>query len=268
MATQTACRKFRTSSLRGLAQQELKLLTLSLLFSGIGGLLNGFLRLTCRTLSAVNALRSRQRWRRSSSPGVGALTMAQTRGSPRFVGEQRSNQRFTIDLVGLCPPAPARRCNRGRVDDVAFHAFALERPVNPKPVKTGLLYNDDPKALTRPQPRLLLKLCEALQQPAHIAAMHCCFDIFSPPPGDSEVISQLDRLNSSETKIAPRSVRIAVGASSWSVVMFMVSSKNRWQQPFHLARESIATSNTPWDLEKDDVQTDPIVVSGKAETDG
>jgi len=153
------------------------------------------------------------------------LTMAQTRGSPRFVGEQRSNQRFTIDLVGLCPPAPARRCNRGRVDDVAFHAFALERPVNPKPVKTGLLYNDDPKALTRPQPRLLLKLCEALQQPAHIAAMHCCFDIFSPPPGDSEVISQLDRLNSSETKIAPRSVRIAVGASSWSVVMFMVSSK-------------------------------------------
>ena len=52
-----------------------------------------------------------------------------------------------------------------------------------------------------------------------------CFDIFSPPPGDSEVISQLDRLNSSETKIAPRSVRIAVGASSWSVVMFMVSSK-------------------------------------------
>ena len=44
MATQTACRKFRTSSLRGLAQQELKLLTLSLLFSGIGGLLNGFLQ--------------------------------------------------------------------------------------------------------------------------------------------------------------------------------------------------------------------------------
>src|SRR5947207_15145744 len=92
---------------------------------------------------------------------------------PRFaalVGEQRSNQRFTIDLVGLCPPAPARRCNRGRVDDVAFDAFVLERPVYPKPVETGLLYNDDPKALTRPQPRLLLKLCEALHQPGEIAA--------------------------------------------------------------------------------------------------
>src|SRR5215469_16877443 len=92
---------------------------------------------------------------------------------PRFaalVGEQRSNQRFTIDLVGLCPAAAARGCNRGRVDDVAFDAFVLQRPVNPKPVKTGLLYNDDPKALTRPQSRLLLKLCEALHQPSEIAA--------------------------------------------------------------------------------------------------
>ena len=38
-----------------------------------------------------------------------------------------------------------------------------------------------------------------------------CFDILSPPPGDSDVISQIDRLSSNETKIAPRSVRIAVG---------------------------------------------------------
>ncbi len=79
-----------------------------------------------------------------------------------------------------------------------------------------------------------------------------CFDIFSPPPGDSEVISQFDRLNSSETKIAPRSVRIAVGASSWSAVTFMVSSKMGGSNP-HLAQGSIATSNTPWDLEKDEV---------------
>jgi hypothetical protein len=50
--------------------------------------------------------------------------------------------------------------------------------------------------------------------------------------------------------------------------MFMVGSKNGWQQPFHLARGSIATSNTPWDLEKDDVQADPIVVSGKVDMDG
>src|ERR1700686_5202027 len=31
-----------------------------------------------------------------------------------------------------------------------------------------------------------------------------CFDIFSPPPGESDVISQVERLSSNETKIAPR----------------------------------------------------------------
>src|SRR5947208_6124303 len=45
-----------------------------------------------------------------------------------------------------------------------------------------------------------------------------CLDIFSPPPGDRDVISQVLRDSSSETKIAPRSVRIAAcagrGASS------------------------------------------------------
>lgn len=39
-----------------------------------------------------------------------------------------------------------------------------------------------------------------------------CFDIFSPPPGDSDVISHFERPNSNDTKIAPRWVRIAVGA--------------------------------------------------------
>src|SRR6516165_9442201 len=52
-----------------------------------------------------------------------------------------------------------------------------------------------------------------------------CFDIFSPPPGDSDVTSQVDRLSSNETKIAPRSVRIAVGAWDRSVTICMVASR-------------------------------------------
>src|SRR5207344_1717592 len=52
-----------------------------------------------------------------------------------------------------------------------------------------------------------------------------CFDIFSPPPGHSEVISHVDRLSSNETKIAPRSVRIAVGASGRSATVCMVASR-------------------------------------------
>ena len=31
-----------------------------------------------------------------------------------------------------------------------------------------------------------------------------CFDIFSPEPGDNDVISQMERLSSKETKLAAR----------------------------------------------------------------
>ncbi len=52
-----------------------------------------------------------------------------------------------------------------------------------------------------------------------------CFDIFSPEPGDSDVINQVERLNSNELKIAPRLDWIAVGASSWSDAICMVISR-------------------------------------------
>jgi hypothetical protein len=41
-----------------------------------------------------------------------------------------------------------------------------------------------------------------------------CLDIFSPPQGDSDVISQALRDSSSETKIAPSSVRIGSSPSA------------------------------------------------------
>ena len=81
------------------------------------------------------------------------------------------------------------------------------------------------------------------------------------------MISQLERLNSNETKIAPRSVWTAVNGSDLSASKFMVSSKMDGSDP-HFDAESIATHNTSWDLEKDDVQADPKVESGKADTDG
>jgi hypothetical protein len=46
-----------------------------------------------------------------------------------------------------------------------------------------------------------------VSSPAKSLPRTTCFDIFSPLPGGSEVISQFDRLNSNEMKIAPRSVR-------------------------------------------------------------
>ena len=53
---------------------------------------------------------------------------------------------------------------------MAFNAFRLERPVDPESVEPSFLDHNDWKALARPGPRLLLDLCEALQQPGDIAA--------------------------------------------------------------------------------------------------
>ncbi|MGC1890135.1 MAG: hypothetical protein WA709_29290, partial [Stellaceae bacterium] len=66
------------------------------------------------------------------------------------------------------------------------------------------------------------------------------------------MISQLERLNSNETKIAPRSVWTAVNGSDLSAPTFMVSSKMDGSDP-HFDAESIATHNTSWDLERDQI---------------
>jgi len=81
------------------------------------------------------------------------------------------------------------------------------------------------------------------------------------------VISQLERLNSNETKIAPRLVWIAVDVSDLSATTFMVSS-NIDGSASHFDAEPLATHNTSWDLEQDNVQADPAAEPGKAETVG
>ena len=44
---------------------------------------------------------------------------------PALVGEQRANQSLAVDPVGLRPPPPARCCNRGRINNMAFDPFIL-----------------------------------------------------------------------------------------------------------------------------------------------
>ena len=41
-------------------------------------------------------------------------------GFAALIGHQRAKQRLAVDPVGLGAPTPARRCDRGRVDDMAF----------------------------------------------------------------------------------------------------------------------------------------------------
>src|SRR4051812_21413534 len=68
-----------------------------------------------------------------------------------------------------------------------------------------------------------------------------CLDIFSPPPGAREVMTQVERLSSSETKIALRSVRIAACSSGRGQRACMVAPEWVVQHP-HSARERDATN--------------------------
>src|ERR1019366_7400064 len=81
-----------------------------------------------------------------------------------------------------------------------------------------------------------------------------CFDIF-PPPGDSEVISQVERLSSKEMKIAPRSVWMALGASGRSAIICMAVSRVGGRNLTLPERRSLSTS--PWDLDTFDFTAQP-----------
>src|ERR1700704_2074461 len=127
------------------------------------------------TRSVISTLRSRQRRRRSSSSGVGALTIAHTRGSPRFYARSARTrasppilsvfarrrpptQRTPVVPVGLPPPAPTGCRYRGRIDDVAFDPFILQHAIDPESVEASLLNDDEREDLPRPGPRFLPNL--------------------------------------------------------------------------------------------------------------
>src|ERR1700736_5865860 len=68
------------------------------------------MRLTCLTRSVISTLRSRQRRRRSSSSGVGALTIAHTRGAPRLFARRARNNTPPPLLSVFSPPPPRLSC--------------------------------------------------------------------------------------------------------------------------------------------------------------
>src|ERR1019366_5785043 len=93
-----------------------------------------------------------------------------------------------------------------------------------------------------------------------------CFDIFSPLPDDSEVISQIERLSSNETKIAPRSLRMALGASGRSAVTCMAVSRVGVRNLTLPERRSLSTS--PWDLERASTAGGRLCLCGRTGQEG
>src|SRR6059058_6064397 len=68
-----------------------------------------------------------------------------------------------------------------------------------------------------------------------------CLDIFSPPPEAREVMTQVERLSSRDTRIALRSVRTAVCSSGRGQRACMVAPEWVVRHP-HSAREQGATN--------------------------
>jgi hypothetical protein len=96
--------------------------------------------------------------------------MAQTRGT--LMGQQGAKQRLAVDPVGLSSPAPARRRNRGRIDDVALEPFLLQRAMKPEAVQPRFLNRDDWKGLARPRQSPLLQLQKPREQRRDVPGSH------------------------------------------------------------------------------------------------
>ena len=94
-----------------------------------------------------------------------------TRFTP-LVSKQGPNQRLSVAPVGLRPAGPTRRRNRSGIDNVAFNPFSLQRPMDPEPVQSGFLNDDDWNTLSDPSLCLVLQGGKALQQLGYIAAAH------------------------------------------------------------------------------------------------
>lgn len=119
-----------------------------------------------------------------------------------------------------------RRSNILRYVGIAFGLtrFAPRRwrfrAISPNPWRDG----GSDRAMRTSFQRPIGVAANRASMPATSPATTACFDIFAPPPGDSDVISHFKRLSSNETKIAPRSMRIP---SSFTRLLSMLSVHHR-----------------------------------------
>ena len=105
---------------------------------------------------------------------------------------------------------------------MALDTVLRQHSMDPEPLEPGLLDDDQRgNCFLRARTRSWSDRSRTRSPPISTAGTEC-FDIFSRVPGDSEVTSHVVRLNSKETKIARRSVRIEV--SILSALLIMVAS--------------------------------------------
>src|ERR1700757_4928487 len=194
--------------------------------------------------------RSRERRRLSSCSGVGGTTISQTRGSPRF---QASNV-----LSSVWPSIMSVFARRRRLDTAIeagsttwlLMSFAssnrcTQKPSRPASWMTTTL-SDPPTSCSALPRRRASKASNFGAPPAAIM----CFDILSLF-GDSEVTSQLDRLNSSDTYSVERSPWLR--AKFWLRVLsvgrigFLLAMQSMTPHPTK-AKTQAGGVGAPWNL--------------------
>ena len=134
---------------------------------------------------------------------------------------------------------------------MALDPFNLQRTVNPEAVQPRFLNDDDRDHFPVRRESLLLSSVKRVSSAAMSPAGTLCFDIFSPPPGNTDVTSQIERLSSKETKIAPRS-GLDSGRFFGVVQLLTAWPSPEWVVATSLCQECRSLSASPWDLEPRD----------------
>ena len=125
---------------------------------------------------------------------------------------------------------------------MALDALFPQGTMDPEAIKPGLLDDDDGNDFPLRADAFCLRSEKRVNNATMSPAGTACFDIFSPLPGDSDVINQVERLNSIEMKIAPISVRIAFGVSCRLAATCMVVSRVGVRNLTLPERRSLSTS--------------------------
>jgi len=182
------------------------------------------MRLTCSTRSATSVLRSRQIRRRSSASGVSALTMEHTRGSPRlWANSVRTSVSPSILSVFTRRRRREVKIDAGSTTWLSIPSLSSTRWIQNPSSPASWMTMIGKSLPVRPR-AFFLSWPNRLSRPATSPAATVCLDIFSPAPGDRDVITQLDRLSSNEMKIAPRSIRIAACVGRGAAASCIVAS--------------------------------------------
>jgi hypothetical protein len=129
-----------------------------------------------------------------------------------FPRHQCADQRFAVNAIGLRPAMPARHGNRRGLYNVALDpGFLAQHSSQPEAIKSASWITTSGNSLASRRWAFWRRAAKHENRLAISPPVTVWRDIFSLP-GDRAVTSHVDLLNSNETKIAPRSVGVAVCA--------------------------------------------------------